>query len=180
MQPVRCELKPRENNMKSRTLSILITAFLTLGLTNIAAADDADVLQRFQDTEEIHHLMWRYARALDTGDAEGYAETYTEDGQFGTGPTATKGTEALTAMISGLGQAPAGNAPRPQMYHMTANYWLEFVDTDNAKLHAYWITDVSAAGDTPARVAAVGRSVDTLVRANEGWRIQIRDIAPQD
>jgi len=166
--------------MKSRAFSILVAAFLTLGLANIAAADDAEVLQRVVDTEEIHHLMWRYARALDTRDAEGYAATFTADGQFGTGPGATKGTAALTAMIAGLGQAPATDAPRPQMYHMTANYWLEFVDTDNAKLHAYWITDVSAAGDTPARLAAVGRSVDTLVRTNDGWRIHIRDIAPQD
>jgi uncharacterized protein (TIGR02246 family) len=151
-----------------------------VGLSHSAAADDADVLQRFVDTEEIHHLMWRYARALDTGDAEGYAATFTEDGQFGTGPTATKGREALTAMIAGLGQAPASDEPRPTMYHMTANHWLEFIDKDNAKLHAYWITDVSAAGDTPARLAAVGRSVDTLVRTSEGWRIRIRDVAPTD
>jgi uncharacterized protein (TIGR02246 family) len=151
-----------------------------LGFANVAAADDAEVLQRFVDTEEIHHLMWRYARALDTGDADGYASVFTEDGQFGTGPTATKGREALRAMIAGLGSGPASDAPRPQMYHMTANHWLEFVDKDHAKLHAYWITDVAAGGDSPARLAAVGRSVDTLVRTSDGWRIQIRDVAPVD
>jgi uncharacterized protein (TIGR02246 family) len=166
--------------VKSFHSGICATAILTLACANFAVADDADVLQRFQDTEEIHALMWRYARALDTGDAAGYAAAFTEDGQFGTGANATKGRDALRAMIAGLGQGGAGDAPRPQMYHMTANHWLEFIDKDHAKLHAYYITDVEASGDQPARLAAVGRSVDTLVRTSEGWRIQIRDVAPVD
>lgn len=166
--------------MKSISSIVFVTTILIFALADIAVADDADVLQRFQDTEEIHALMWHYARALDTGDADGYAAVFTEDGQFGTGPNATKGRDALRAMIAGLGQAPAGDSPRPQMYHMTANHWLEFVDQDHAKLHAYYITDVAASGDQPPRLAAVGRSVDTLVRTSEGWRIQIRDVAPTD
>lgn len=166
--------------MQSISSSMLFTAVLTMALASTASADDADVLKRFQDTQEIEHLMWRYARALDSGDAEAYAATYTEDGQFGTGPTATKGRDALRAMISGLGDRPATDAPRPQMYHMTANTYLEFVDANTAKLHAYYITDVEASGDTPPRLAAVGRSIDTLVRTSDGWRIQIRDVAPQD
>jgi uncharacterized protein (TIGR02246 family) len=167
--------------MKSNALGVLIIGFLTVGLTHTALADDdADTLQQFKDTAEIEHLMWRYARALDTGDAEAYAAAYTEDGVFTAGATSTKGREALKAMIAGVGQGQPGATPRPQMYHMTANSYLEFVDKDHAKLHAYWITDVAASGDTPSRLAAVGRSVDTLVRTKDGWRIQIRDVAPQD
>jgi uncharacterized protein (TIGR02246 family) len=157
-----------------------VTALLVLGFTSIAAADDADVLREAQDRAEIEHLMWRYARALDTGDAEGYAAVFAEDGQFGTGAGATKGREALKAMISGIGQGQSEGGPMPQMYHMTANSHIEFIDKDHARLHAYYITAVAASGETPSRVAAVGRSIDTLVRTDEGWLIQIRDVQPQD
>jgi hypothetical protein len=48
--------------------------------------------------------MWQYARALDTESADAYAATYTPDGQFGTGPNATKGRDALRKMIADLHQ----------------------------------------------------------------------------
>lgn len=174
--------------MRTNALGLLAVALTTLGLASVASADDADVLREARDRAEIEALMWRYTRALDTGDGEAYAATYTEDGQFGTGPNATKGREALKALAGGTGAAPAGGAPRPQLYHATANHYIEFIDADHARIHAYYIT---AAGAPPAaagaggeqtgpRVVAVGRSIDTLVRTSEGWRIQIRDVQPQD
>ena len=171
-----------------RTITLgLVTALTTLGLASVAAADDADVLREARDRAEIEALMWRYTRALDTGNAEAYAAAYTEDGQFGTGANATRGREALKAMVGGTGAAPAGGAPRPQLYHMTANHYIEFIDADHARIHAYYITASGAAGaggaggeQTGPRVVAVGRSIDTLVRTSEGWRIQIRDVQPQN
>jgi uncharacterized protein (TIGR02246 family) len=175
--------------MRTKTLG-LVVALTTLGLASVAAADDADVLREARDRAEIEALMWRYARALDTGNAEAYAATYTEDGQFGTGANATKGREALKAMVGGTGAAPAGGAPRPQLYHMTANHYIEFIDADHARIHAYYITAAGASGtggaggaggeQTAPRVVAVGRSIDTLVRTSDGWRIQIRDVQPQN
>lgn len=165
--------------MQAKGLGLLATAVLTLGLTNIAAADDADVLREAKDRAEIEELMWRYTRALDTGDAEAYAAAYTEDGQFGTGANATKGHEALKAMIGGVAQGGSGDGPRRQLYHTTANHYLEFIDEDHARLHAYYITAASTTGE-PTSVVAVGRSIDTLVRTRAGWRIQIRDVQPQD
>ena len=40
------------------------------------------MLRQARDRQEIDELMWCYARALDTGDPEGYAALYTPDGQF--------------------------------------------------------------------------------------------------
>jgi hypothetical protein len=34
--------------------------------------------------------------------------------------------------------------------------------------------------DTPARVGAVGRSVDEVVRVNGQWLIKLRDVTPTD
>ena len=73
-----------------------------------------------KDRVEIEALMWRYARALDTGDGDAYAATYTVDGQFGAGANATKGREALKKMVDGLRDQ---QAPRTPLYHMEANSW---------------------------------------------------------
>jgi hypothetical protein len=174
--------------MKTHAARLLAIALTSFGLAGVAVADDADVLREAADRAEIEALMWRYARALDSGDGEAYAATYTEDGQFGTGPNATKGREALKALAGGTGAPAAGGAPRPQLYHMTANHYIEFIDADHARIHAYYLTAAGAAPgaagaggeQTGPRVVAVGRSIDTLVRTSEGWRIQIRDVQPQD
>jgi len=140
---------------------------------------------REQDRAEIEALMWRYTRALDTGDGTTYASTYTVDGQFGAGTNATKGREALKKMVDSLreGQAAAAakGETRPPMYHMTANSWIEFIDKDHARHHAYYLTVTGAAGqNTPPRVVAAGRSVDHLERVNGKWLIKLRDVAPRD
>ena len=134
--------------------------------------------------QQIEELMWRYARALDTGNAEAYAALYTTDGQFSSGANATKGREALKQMIAGPRQRQAGAepaAPRPQLYHTTANHQVVFIDKDHARIDAYHITMAAGAGpQTPPRVAGVGRSIDELERVNGQWLIKSRNVAPMD
>jgi len=169
--------------MKALTRMAALVLMALLGSLAVAADNDA---LRVQDRIQIEDLMWRYARALDTENAEAYAATYTPDGQFGTGANATKGREALKKMISDFKQRTADNEAktkekRPPLYHMVANHSIEFVDKDHARINAYYIT-VSAAGgaNMPARVAAAGREVDELVRLNGQWLIKVRDVAPKD
>ena len=95
-----------------------------------AFASDADVIREAKDRAEIEKLMWDYARALDTGNAEAYAALYTEDGAFGE----TKGRDALKKMINdgsklrderkAKGEAVGG------IMHMTADHYIEFIDKD--------------------------------------------------
>jgi hypothetical protein len=67
------------------------------------------------------------------------------------------------------------------MYHMEANTWIEFIDKDHARYHAYYLTAVAAGGqNVPPRIAAAGRSVNHLERVNGKWLIKLRDVAPQD
>ena len=124
--------------------------------------------------------MWRYTRALDTGDGTAYAATYTVDGQFGAAANATKGREALKKMVDALKPQP-GAATRAPLYHMETNQWIEFVDKDHARHHAYYIT-VSGAGpdNTQPRIVAAGRSVDHLERVNGKWLIKLRDVSPKE
>jgi uncharacterized protein (TIGR02246 family) len=132
-----------------------------------AMADRAD------DREAITELMWRYARALDTANADAYAACYTQDGQFGVGDNATKGRDALRGMIARFASNP--NGP-PQLLHMTADTWIEFIDDTHAKHHSYWITMRKASGDAPAAVAAVGVGVDEVVKVNGQWLIKTRNV----
>ena len=140
--------------------------------------------REMKDRTEIDKLMWTYARALDTHDPDAYAATYTPDGQFGTGPNAVKGHDALWKLVDGLRKSAAeteaktGKKP-PAMFHTSMNPYLQFIDKDHARLRAYWTT--TFAGDAPgaaARIAAVGWESNELVRVNGKWLIKIRDTAP--
>jgi uncharacterized protein (TIGR02246 family) len=163
----------------------LVLVGLSLGLAGAAIASDADVLREAKDRTEIEHLMWRYARALDSFDADAYASVYTEDGQFIAGGNATKGREALRNMVAGIEQgratrAAAGETITP-LYHMTANSHIEFLAPDQARVHTYWLTMAGAAGqENPPRVLAAGRGVDEVVRVNGEWLIKSRNVMPQD
>jgi SnoaL-like domain len=165
-------------------IAIFVVCAVAFASTAVFAQDNS--AREAKDRAEIEALMWRYTRALDSGDGTVYASTYTVDGQFGTGANATKGREALKKMVDNLkeGQAAAeakGEPRRAPLYHMTANSWIEFVDKDHARHHAYYLTVSGAAGqNTPPRVVAAGRSVDHLERVNGKWLIKLRDVAPSD
>jgi uncharacterized protein (TIGR02246 family) len=124
---------------------------------------------RADDREAIEELMWRYARALDTGNAEAYAATYTEDGEFTAGATSTRGKQALHEMIAGLGGELG-------LLHMTADSWIEFLSDSHAIHHSYWMTMRKASGDQPAGVVAVGVGADELVKADGEWLIKVRNV----
>ena len=148
-----------------------------------ASKSDDDVVRQAKDRAQIEELMWRYARALDGGDAETYASLYTPDGQFSAGANATKGREALKKMIEGVGQrqaaAPAADTKRPPMFHMTANEQVRFIDKDHARIDAYYITMFAAAVRHcgPCRAWTQHRRTE---RVNGQWMIKSRNVAPQD
>jgi uncharacterized protein (TIGR02246 family) len=158
-------------------IAVVLVCVLAFAPTAVLAQDNS---AREKDRAEIEELMWRYTRALDTGDGEAYASTYTVDGQFGTGANATKGREALKKLGETLKPKPGAPARAP-LYHMETNQWIEFIDKDHANHHAYYITVTGAGPDkAPPGIVAAGRSVDHLVRVNGKWLIQVRDVAPKD
>ncbi len=168
--------------MKHPTCGLAL--FTVLLCVPIFAAENP-VIRQTQDRAQIEKLMWQYVRALDTENAEAYAAVYTPDGQFGSGPTAIKGRDALKKMVDDLRKRAAENEAktgekRPAMFHVITNSYLEFTDKDHARMEAYWMTVFAAGGEkVPARVAAAGREVDELVRLNGQWLIQSRDVAPK-
>ena len=170
--------------MINRRLGITLT--LGLLLSGLPALAQNAFEREAKDRAEIEKLMWTYARALDTLNADAYIATYTPDGQFGGGANATKGHAALHKLIADLKQrnvetlAKTGKKP-PAMYHTSMNPYLEFVDKDHAIFRAYWTTTFAGEEpNAPARIAAVGWERNELVRLNGKWLIKVRDTAPGD
>ncbi|HVY66213.1 MAG TPA: nuclear transport factor 2 family protein [Gammaproteobacteria bacterium] len=167
-----------------RRVSALIAGAAVCASAAAFAADDGAALKQAQDRAAIEALMWRYVRALDTLDAAGYAAVFTEDGTFKSGNAQEHGRAELMKMIEGLKKGRADreakgekNAP---MYHVIANHTIEFVGPNEARYDSYWMTVFGAVGqEVPARVAAAGRGVDTVVRVNGQWLIKNRDVAPK-
>jgi hypothetical protein len=147
------------------------------------AASDSDVVQQAKDKHEIEALMWKYARALDTLNADAYVSCYTPDGQFVAGGNPTAGADALRKMITDLKtrrdeQIAKGETPAP-MYHMEMNTYVELPAKDRARHHSYWQTVFGGVGrGSQPRVAAAGHGVDDLVKVNGKWLIKTRNVSP--
>jgi hypothetical protein len=166
----------------------LIAGALALSVLLVAPsfASDADVIREAQDRAEIEKLMWDYARALDTGNADAYAATYTSDGAFGE----TKGTAALKKMVNDLNKSREERKAKGEQVwgtlHMTTNHWIEFTGKDSARVHNYWLTSFVPPAPSQGqprpelRVPFTGRGVDDLVRVNGKWLIKYRNTNPKD
>ena len=90
--------------MTRRAFHVVAAAVLAASLSPSLVFAQDDVMRQARDRAQLEELMWRYVRALDTLNPDAYAAVYTAEGQFGSGPTAAKGHEALKKMIAGLRQ----------------------------------------------------------------------------
>lgn len=158
-------------------VTTMVVCAVALATTTLFGEDNT--AREARDRAEIEALMWKYTRALDSGDGATYASTYTADGQFGAGGNPTQGRDALSKLVV---QRPAAGAPaRPPLYHMELNHWIEFADKDHVRYHAYYLTVSGALGqETPARIVAAGQSLDTMERVNGKWLIKTRDVAAKE
>ena len=164
--------------LRACALTAIAATMLSLG-ASVALRGEDNTVRETRDRHEIEALMWKYTRALDKGDGATYASTYTMEGEFGAGERVTKGREALSKLV--VRQPAAGEPARAPLYHMELNHWIEFVDKDHARYHAYYLTVSGAMGrDTPPRIVAAGQSFDTMERLNGKWLLKTRDVAAKD
>ena len=164
--------------LRACALTAVVATTLSLG-ASVALLGEDDTVRETRDRNQIEALMWKYTRALDKGDGATYASTYTVDGQFGAGANVTKGREALSKLV--VRQPAAGEPARAPLYHMELNHWIEFMDKDHARYHAYYLTVAGALGrETPPRLVAAGQSFDEMERVNGKWLLKTRDVAAKD
>ena len=113
-----------------------------------------------EDREEMIELVARYNHAIDSRDAQAWADTFTEDGRFHVPPKHdVRGREALVAFIGSFG--PPGG------HHWTTNFLIEG-DGDDATMLVESI--FIRGGDASGR----GKYVNTMKRVDGRWKFAER------
>jgi len=150
---------------KRRTLAVAIAiavAILTAGLVWAQQAKAGALAT--QDYVDIAQLYARYNTAIDTGDADGWAATFTPDGVFnGT----TRGHEALVQFVHDWRDKRNGANRR----HWNSN--LVVTRTPEGANGSVYLQLLDV-GVRPAAATLTAMYEDRLVKTADGWRFKSR------
>ncbi len=118
-----------------------------------------------QDFAEIGQLYAKYNQAIDSGNAEGWADTFTPDGVFS---KTTVGRDALIAFAKGFYESGSG-----KRRHWNDNLILTGTaeGADGSVYLMLWDT-----GNRPATLMVSGIYEDKLVKTKNGWRFKSRAV----
>jgi hypothetical protein len=151
--------------MMKRMLAIAAAAAMLVG-TSWAA----DTLTA-QDNIDIQQLYARYNIAIDSGDAEGWAATFTPDGVFNT----FVGHDALVGFIK-MWREKLNGATRK---HWNNNLQITGNSKEASATVYLMLVDFST---KPTSILMTGSYSDSLVKTKDGWRFTKRttksDAAP--
>jgi actinorhodin biosynthesis protein ActVIA len=143
--------------MKKILLSALAAGIMFAGTCMAANGLSA------QDYFEIQQLYARYNIAIDSGDAEGWAATFTADGVFNT----SVGHDALVNFVK-TWREKLGGATRK---HWNNNLLITG-NSKEASGNVYLIlVDIST---KPPSILATATYTDSLVKTKDGWRFTKR------
>lgn len=121
-----------------------------------------------QDYIDIQQLYARYALLIDTGDAEGWANTFTPDGVFN---NSTRGHDALVQFVHDWRDKRNG----VNMRHWYTNLVLTPAAGGATGSVYMFLLDV---GKKPPAPSASYRYEDVLVKTTSGWRFKTRVLHP--
>ena len=141
--------------------------FAFAAVMTVALAFAAPLLQAAtlttQDYIDIEQLYAQYNEAIDRGDAQGWAATFTADGAFNN----FTGKDALAGFIDLWRQKMNGANRR----HWNTN--LHIVGTPEGAKGSVYLMLVDVIAKPPA-IVATGSYTDTLVKTADGWRFKTR------
>jgi uncharacterized protein (TIGR02246 family) len=133
------------------------------------------------EAPELERLYARQSRLIDSGDAAGWAATFTEDGAFHSPsyPEPAVGTAALTAFAERF--FAAGVESGTTSRHVVTNVDVEpGVDADHLTAHAY-LQIVATPRGAESRLVRLTVLTDELVRgADDRWRFASRRVTRDD
>lgn len=137
-----------------------VAAFVTiLGFVRVAQADGLAT----QDYIDIEQLYATYNQAIDSGDAEAWAGTFTPDGTF----NKFAGHDQLVGFIQQWKEKMNGGNRR----HWNTNLRI-LPSKEGATASVFlMLLDVST---KPPSIVATGTYSDTLVKTASGWRFKTR------
>jgi len=143
------------------------------------ACGNPEINNYANDRAMIEDLQARYLFAFDWGDAEGYANTFAEDGVLNFGWGEYKGRQAIRGFMQrdnndgGVGSTPEGERPRVGR-HIISNIVVN-VDGDKATGRAYW-THMTTGPTGYGTVDFFGHYEDEMVKVNGEWLFSKRHI----
>ena|SRR5277367_5135181 len=116
-----------------------------------------------QDNFEIQQLYARYNNAIDNGDGEAWAATFTPDGVFNT----FVGHDALVGFVK-MWREKLGGATRK---HWNTNLQ---IGGDSKQVSASVYLMLVDFGTKPPSILMTGMYADNLIKTKEGWRFTKR------
>lgn len=127
----------------------------------------------------LHQLYGRQSHLIDGGDASGWAQTFTDDGEFHSPsyPEPVSGTDALIAFAERFhaGARAANEVHR----HVITNVVIDGAGDGSTVVRAYLqIVATSIGGDS--RLVRMTTLTDRVVLVDDRWRIARRDIRRDD
>ena len=141
----------------NKILTFVAAAVTILGFTRVAWAEGLNT----QDYIDIEQLYATYNHAIDSGDAEGWAGTFTPDGTF----NKFAGHDQLVGFIQQWKEKMNGANRR----HWNTNLRI-LPSKDGASASVFlMLVDVSTKS-----IVATGMYNDTLVKTASGWRFKTR------
>ena len=125
------------------------------------------------DTTEILQLYSRYSTAIDTGDANGFANCFVPDGIFDNGMAVIEGRTGISKF------ADQTHSAMPGMRHNATNIVLEGTTTgDSGQQRATGSAFlIGYLVDGGYKVIVTGRYEDELEKSADGWRFTKRVFA---
>ncbi|MFC9361138.1 nuclear transport factor 2 family protein [Rhodococcus sp. NPDC057014] len=127
----------------------------------------------------LHQLYGRQSHLIDGGDASGWAQTFTDDGEFHSPsyPEPVSGTDELIAFAERFhaGARAANEVHR----HVITNVAIDEADDGASTVRAYLqIVATSVGGDS--RLVRMTTFTDRVVLDGDRWRIVRRDVRRDD
>ena len=152
-----------------KVLALVAIAFVGGSTWSYAQQAGAGALTA-QDFVDIQQLYARYNWALDSGDSEGYASTFTPDGVFNNNVGHDAIVKFANTFHAGLGA---------HVRHWNTN--LMILPTPEGASGQVYLVLVDFA-NKPATIATSATYSDELVKTAQGWRFKKRatkgDVAP--
>jgi hypothetical protein len=148
--------------MLGRKILALAGIALVGGGTWIAAQQGGGKALTAQDLVDIQQLYARYNWALDGGDSEGYASTFTPDGVFNNNVGHDAIVKFADTFHAGLGA---------HVRHWNTN--LMILPTPEGASGQVYLVLVDFA-NKPATIATSASYTDQLVKTPQGWRFKKR------
>lgn len=123
-------------------------------------------LQPLLDRMEITDLIQRFSRCLDERDWQGYANTFTEDGEFAIFGQKRQGREAIAA-------GPAGDLGNMGVtLHFNTNVHVEIEGNEATAECSLLAVHVPARAEPAVHADVGGRYHYRCVRTPDGWRFR--------